>query len=187
VRSDGKVALRLLGEVQVAGLTTQEIAEKIKAQLSRYYIEPEVVVEVAGFYSQQYFVFGQVDNPGPKPFTGRDTLVKALANAHPNFLAWRSQIRVVRPDPDGEDSKVIIVDLDDMVRNGDTTRNILLQAGDIIEVPPTPLAWAGLRIRELLYPVTPAVRLWDHPAEALETYDEYDDRDSTGRHRGGGS
>ena len=79
VRPDGKVSLRLLGEVHVAGLTTQEIVEKIKAQLSRYYIDPEVVVEVIGYRSQHYFVFGEVASPGPKPFTGRDTLIKALA------------------------------------------------------------------------------------------------------------
>lgn len=185
VRPDGKVALRLLGEVHVAGLTTQEIAEKVKAQLSRYYIEPEVVVEVAGYNSQQYFVFGEVANPGPKMFTGRDTLIKALANAHPTFLAWRSQIRVVRPDPDGGESKVIIVDLDRMVRSGDVEQNVLLQPDDIIEVPPTPLAWVGHRVRELLYPVSPAVRLWDSPAEALETYDDYDRSggDGSGRRR----
>ena len=174
VRSDGKVALRLLGEIHVAGLTTQEIAEKIKAQLSRYYIEPEVVVEVAGFQSQQYFVFGEVNSPGPKPFTGRDTLIKALAAAQPTFLAWRAQIHLVRPDPDTGESKVIIIDLDRMVRNGDTEQNVLLQPGDIIEVPPTPLAWVGHRVRELLYPVTPALRAWASPVQAMETYDDYD-------------
>jgi polysaccharide export outer membrane protein len=179
VRPDGKVALRLLGEVYVAGLTTQEIAEKVKAQLSRYYIDPQVIVEVAGYRSQQYFVFGEVASPGPKPFTGRDTLIRALAAARPTFLAWRAQIRVVRPDPDGGESKVIIVDLDKMVHNGDVGQNVLLQPGDIIEVPPTPLAWIGHRVRELLYPVSPAVRLWDSPAEALETYDDYDARDES--------
>lgn len=177
VRPDGKVALRLLGEVYVAGLTTQEIAEKVRAQLSRYYIEPEVVVEVARYASQQYFVFGEVSSPGPKAFTGRDTLIKALAAARPTFLAWRSQIRVVRPDPEGGESKVIVVDLDKMVRSGDTGQNVLLQPDDIIEVPPTPLAWVGHRVRELLYPVSPAVRLWDSPSEALDTYDDYDDRE----------
>lgn len=174
VRPDGKVALRLLGEVQVAGLTTQEIAEKLRAQLSRYYIEPEVVVEVAGYRSQQYYVFGEVSSPGPKPYTGRDTLLKALAKAAPTFLAWRSQIRVVRPDPDGGASKIIVIDLDKMVHTGNTEQNVLLQPGDIIEVPPTPLAWVGLRVRELLYPVSPALRAWSNPVQAMDTYDEYD-------------
>ena len=179
VRPDGKVSLRLLGEVHVAGLTTQQIAEKLQAQLTRYYIEPEVVVEIAGYRSQQYFVFGEVTSPGPKPFTGRDTLLRALSEAAPTFLAWRSQIRVTRPDPETGERKTIVVDLDKMVREGDTEQNVLLQAGDIIEVPPTPLAWMGLRMRELLYPVTPALRMWQSPAQALDTYDNYQDRGST--------
>lgn len=181
VRPDGKVSLRLLGEVQVAGLTTQEIAEKLEAQLSRYYVEPEVVVEVAEHLSQSYFVFGEVSHPGPKRFTGRDSLLKALAEAVPTFLAWRSQIRVVRPGPTGDESSVIVVDLNRMIRTGQADQDILLQPGDIIEVPPTPLAWVGHRVRELLYPVEPAISAYTRPAEAVraqdtyEGHDEYDD------------
>jgi protein involved in polysaccharide export with SLBB domain len=173
VRADGKVVLRLLGEVDVAGLTTQEIAAKLEAQLSRYYIEPEVVVEVTGYRSQRYYVFGQVAVPGAKPFTGRDTLLKVLADAQPTFLAWRSQIRVVRPSPEKESRKTIVVSLDKMVQTGDISRNILLQEGDIIEVPPTPLAWLGLRVRELLYPVEPAVRTYAEPARTMDATDIY--------------
>ena len=179
IRPDGKVSLRLLGEVHVAGLTTQEIAEKLQKQLARYYIEPEVVVEIAGYRSSQYFVFGEVTSPGPRPYSGRDTLLKALSEACPTFLAWRSQIRVTRPDPETGESKTIIVDLDKMVREGNVEQNILLQPGDIIEVPPTPLAWVGLRVRELLYPVTPALRAWESPAQALDTYDTYQERGSS--------
>jgi polysaccharide export outer membrane protein len=178
VRPDGKVALRLLGEVQIAGLTTQEIAEKLKAQLSRYYIEPEVVVEVSGYRSQSYYVFGEVGSPGPKRYTGRDTLLRALAEARPTFLAWRSQVRVVRPASDEEPAKTIVVDLDRMVRTGETDQNILLQPGDIIEVPPTPLAWIGLRVRELLYPVSPAIEAYESPLELLRASDEYEYRGS---------
>ena len=41
VRPDGKVALRLLGEVQIAGLTTQEIAEKLKLPMLRIAEPPD--------------------------------------------------------------------------------------------------------------------------------------------------
>ncbi|RMF78590.1 MAG: hypothetical protein D6744_09970 [Planctomycetota bacterium] len=184
VRPDGKIALRLLGEVHVAGLTTQEIADKLKMQLRRYYRDPEVVVDVARFASQHYYVFGEVVRPGPKLFTGRDTLLRALAEARPNFLAWRSQIRVVRPSPESGETKTITVDLDAMVARGDTSRDVLLQPGDIIEVPPTPLAWVGLRVRELLYPIEPIVDTYTRPARALAAYDYYQDRnddDTNGR------
>jgi len=181
VRPDGKIALRLLGEVDVAGLTTEQIAAKLRELLSRYYVDPEVVVDVSRYASQQYYVFGHVLRPGPKPYTGRDTLVSALAEAEPTFLAWRSQIRLVRPDPQTGQPKTIIVDLDDLVRTGDAGRNVLLQPGDILEVPPTPLAWLGLRVRELLYPVEPVVDVYAEPAEAIDAHrvyeDEWDDGD----------
>ncbi len=133
VRTDGKIVLRLLGEVDVAGLTTAEIADKLKGQLSRYYIEPELVVQVADYNSQFYYIFGEVGSPGPRRFTGRDTLLMALADAQPNIYAWRAQIRVVRPATQERERKVIVVDLDEIVKNGDSSLNVLLQEGDIIE------------------------------------------------------
>ena len=180
VRADGKVVLRLLGEVFVAGLTTEQIAEKLQTQLARYYVDPEVAVEVASYRSQFYYVFGEVAEPGPKPYSGRDTLLKALAEARPTFLAWRSQIRIVRPSPDGDSGKALTVDLDKMAR-GEMDPNILLQEGDIIQVPPTPLAWIGHRVRELLYPIDPAVRTYVGPASAINATETYQDGLNRGR------
>ncbi len=187
VRADGKIVLRLLGEVDVAGLTTEEIAQKLKVQLARYYVDPEVVVQVSGYNSQFYYVFGEVSSPGPKRYTGRDTLVMALADAHPTFLAWRSQIRIVRPSVQEGGQKVITVDLDRMLRVGDQTMNILLQEGDAIEIPPTPLAWVGQRVRELMYPVSPVLEAYSSPAAAVtstrtinEGVDSSDDHERSG-------
>ncbi|MCH7526129.1 MAG: hypothetical protein IID39_01710 [Planctomycetes bacterium] len=41
-----------------------------------------------------------------------------------------------------------------MIKTGDTRMNILLEPEDIVYVPPTPLAWLGLKIQELLFPVS---------------------------------
>ena len=175
VRPDGKIALRLLGEVEVAGLTTDQIATKLRDLLARYYVEPEVVVDVGRFASQYYYIFGEVRRPGPKPYTGRDTLLHALSEAEPNFLAAKSQIRVVRPGATGDESKIITIDLGKMVHSGSVGDNILLQAGDVVEVPPTPLAWLGLRVRELLFPIEPVVDTYTQPAEAVAAYHIYQD------------
>lgn len=176
VRPDGKVVLRLLGEVHVSGLTTRQISDKLKAQLVRYYTEPEVVVAVSAYRSQFFYVFGEVHNPGKRPFTGRDTLLAALADAGPTFLAWRGQIRVVRPSANEDQRKIIIIDLDRMIRSGEVDQDVLLQPGDIIEVPPTPLAWVGHRIREVLYPISPALRAYGAPASAIDQTETYRDR-----------
>jgi polysaccharide biosynthesis/export protein len=175
VRPDGKIALRLLGEVDIAGLTTEQIAEKLQRHLARYYVEPEVVVDVARYGSQVYYVFGEVARPGPKTYTGRDALLTVLADAAPTFLAWRQQIRVTRPSPDGSEPKTVIVNLDEMVHSGDAAQNILLQPGDIVQVPPSPLAWLGLRVRELLYPVEPVIQAYDAPATPIDATHIYQD------------
>lgn len=175
VRPDGKIVLRLLGEIDVTGLTTSEISAKLKRQLARYYVDPEVVVEIAAYRSQFYYVFGEVGIAGPKPYTGRDTLLKALAEAQPTYLAWRSQIRVLRPSPDTGERKTIVVDLDRILEKGDNTEDILLQDGDVIQVPPTPLAWVGHRIRELLYPVGPLMNAYTLPAGPINATHEYED------------
>jgi polysaccharide export outer membrane protein len=180
VRPDGKIALRLLGEVDVAGLTIEEIAVKLKAQLARYYVDPEVVVELGSNRSQYYYVFGEVTSAGPRPFTGRDTLLKALAEAQPTYLAWRARIRILRPSPDAEERKVIVVDLDRIVERGDTTSDVLLQPGDVIQVPPTPLAWIGHRIRELLYPVGPLMNAYTTPAAPIAATHAYEEEFGNG-------
>lgn len=177
VRPDGKIALRLLGEVQVAGLTTQEVSDKIAHLLERYYVDPDVVVNIAGYRSKHYYVFGEVSRPGPRDYTGRDTLLKALADARPNNFAWRSQIRITRPGPSAEDRSTIIVNLDEMIASGRDDQDVLLQPGDIIEVPPTPVAWVGHQVRALLYPVEPILDAYETPADFIEANDTYNDDD----------
>lgn len=172
VRPDGKVSLELLGDVQVAGLTPEQIADKIANLLTRYYTEPKVVVEVADYRSQVFHIFGEVYRPGPKPFTGRDTILAALSEAQPNFLAWKSQIRLTRPIRDGR-KHTVVIDLDRMLREGDPQQDFLLQPGDVIEVPPTPLAWIGHRVREVFYPVQPAVDTYVAPSRAVDANDTY--------------
>lgn len=158
VRHDGKVTLRLVGQVKVAGLTPIEIARKVESLLSKYYVNPTVSVKLVSKESKRIFVFGQVQKAGPFPYTGRDTVLNVLAKAQPTFLAWTSQIKVVHPSHDGSKRHTVTVDADKMLQQGDLEKNFLLQEGDIIYVPPTPLAWVGLRVQELLFPVQPVAQ-----------------------------
>lgn len=180
LRSDGRIVLRLVGEIDVAGLTAEEIATKLETQLSRYYRDPEVVVQVARYASQFYYVFGEVTGAGPRPLTGRVTLLQALAEARPTFLAWRAQVRVTRPPIEGDEPRMVVVDLDHMIRTGDMSKNILLQPGDIVEVPPTPLGWFGHRVRELLYPFDPMFQMYNLPAQAIHSTRIYEDEWGSG-------
>lgn len=171
IRSDGMIALRLVGEVQVSGLTPEELAVKLEDLLSRYYESPRVTVRVMSYESKSIYVFGQVMNRGAQPFTGRDTLMNAIAQAGPNFLAWGAQVRVIRPSPNPGERHEVTVNVDKILESGDTTKNFLLQEGDIVFVPPTPLGYVGLRIQELLFPISPALSTYNAPAQVMNTTD----------------
>lgn len=176
INIDGKVTLPLLGDVKVSSMTPEEIAARLTEMLKRYYVDPRVQVRVSKFASKRVYVFGQVSAPGPYSYTGKDSVLNLLSEATPTFLAWNAQIKVIRPSAKEDERHEIIVDVDRMVKSGDLRGNFLLNEGDIIYVPPTPLAWVGLRIRELLYPVDPALSAYRSPLEAAETHDEYEAR-----------
>ncbi|MEE8170052.1 MAG: polysaccharide biosynthesis/export family protein, partial [Phycisphaerae bacterium] len=175
IRPDGKISMRLLGEVKVSGLSTQEIAHKLESLLTRYYVRPQVSVRVAAYRSKHVYVFGQVSRKGALPYTGRDTLLHVVARAQPTFLAWKARTKVIRPGPEAGSRHEVIVDLDKLLTEGDTEKNFLLQEGDIVYVPPTPLAWVGLRIRELLFPVAPVAQAIIAPAAVKSAVDVYED------------
>ncbi|MCP4251199.1 MAG: polysaccharide export protein [bacterium] len=174
---EGNLALRLLGSVRVVGLTPKEIAAKLEELLEPYYEDPKVQVRLTRYASKKFYVFGEVDSPGPQIYTGKDSVVDALAAASPTFLAWRSQISVIRPHPDPEQAPRIRVDLDHMVQTGDLRLNVLLEPGDVVWVPPTPLGWIGHRIREVLHPFMPVLQAYQFPASFLHATDQYEDHD----------
>jgi polysaccharide export outer membrane protein len=160
VRPDGKISFELLGEVDVAGKTPKEISDVIGQRVKELYTltgEHSVDVRISVYASKSYYVVGQVMRPGPRVYTGRDSLLNALVSAQPNTMAWEEKIQVVRPAPhEGEEPRIFEVNLNKMVQRGDTTKDVLLEEGDIVYVPPTILAAAGLILEEFISPVARA-------------------------------
>ena len=175
IQPEGKVSLDLVGEVTVVGLTPREIADKLTELLSPYYTDPDVRCRVVQQPRRVYYVLGQVMAPGAFPVTGHDTLLHTLAIARLNHIAWQSRVKVIRPDPVERKRHVIQVDVESMIKTGDARQNILLEAGDVVYVPPTPLGWIGLRVRELLFPTAPALRAYRAPGEFMATQEAYEE------------
>ena len=193
IRPDGKVNLPLVGEVYVAGKTPREIEQILaKAAQDYYEVTTDATVNVSGYNSQRYYVFGQVGSPGPKRWTGRDSLLDALASAQPTALAWPERIWVVRsegnqvggqqwpqgakasskyrlwgihPEQAGQPRHRMLVNLAAMYEHGDLSQNILLKPNDIIYVQPNPFAKVGLAIQNVLFPVRPALSAASTPAQ----------------------
>ena len=173
IRPDGKISLRLLGDVKVVGMTAKEITAKLEVLLSRYYGDPKVDVRVVSYESKKYYVYGMAGVVGPRPFTWRDTLFDAVIKSGTNFLSWTSRVKVVRPAHGETPVRIMQVDIDKMAKTGDWSQNILLEPDDIVYIPPTPGGWVGLRVREVLFPISPLAQAYTTPAQIRDLGDAY--------------
>jgi polysaccharide export outer membrane protein len=157
IRPDGKVSFEALGEIDAAGKTPKELADIIKEKIMVLYAltgDNPIDVRVVAYNSGVYYVLGQVYLPGPKPYTGRDTALRALAEAQPNPMAWVQRVQVIRPSSDENiEPRIFEVNVDRMIAHGDTSKDVLLQEGDIIYVPPTVVATIALKLEEFLRPI----------------------------------
>jgi polysaccharide export outer membrane protein len=160
IRPDGKVSFENIGEFVAAGKTPAELAESMQKQMSAMYTlvgDKPIDVRITAYQSKVYYILGQVNAPGPKVYSGRDTVLTAISAAQPNPMAWLGRIQVIRPSADASvKPRIFEVDFDQMSAHGDATKNVLLQEGDVIYVPPTVLAAIALKIEEFIRPIAMA-------------------------------
>lgn len=134
VSQSGKIEIPVLGEMQAAGLTRQELADAIKNKLieGEYIKDPTVLVRFKG---AKIVVLGEVGSPGVKDLPGeRVTILEAigLAGDLPP-TAHRENILVIREE-NGE-RKSYSVDL----TSGEDILNspvFYLQQNDVVYVEP---------------------------------------------------
>lgn len=185
IQPNGKISLRLLGDVKVVGMTAKEIAAKLEVLLSRYYVDPKVSVNV-GFRSKKYYVYGETSAKGARPYTGRDTLLDAVLGSGMNYMAWTSRVKVIRPARGDTTVRTIEVNVDEMLKTGDWSRNILLEPNDIVYIPPTPPAWLMQRLRDIIFPITPVIEAYTMPAYLRSIEDVYSDENGYNYYGGSG-
>jgi polysaccharide biosynthesis/export protein len=181
ISPDGKLTLPLLGRVFVAGKTTEEVTAELELMAQEYYEDADVSVRVIGYSSKKIFVFGEVSRPGPYPYTGANTILGTLSTAQPSRLADPTKIILLRPNADGDLVRRMTVDLNKMVKEGDTLLDAVMEEGDIIYVPPTPLAAVALGFQQLLLPFQPIAATVAGPssiqyeAQGNASYGRYDE------------
>jgi polysaccharide export outer membrane protein len=156
IKPDGTISLEDIGQIPVAGKTPRQVADIIAQKLSTLYkLEGQYPIDVQVVNrSKFYYVVGQVERPGAYIYTGRDSALQAIAKAVPTTLAWEEKIQVIRPaKAPAERSLVFNLDFKKMAEHGHMDQNVLLEAGDVIYVPPTILASIGLTVQEIVGPI----------------------------------
>lgn len=138
----GYVTLPLVGDVFVKGLSLEVARAEVRKRYSKYYVSTPVVmlslIAEAGVAEWgQVSVLGRVQNPGPVELDNASGMrLSAAIQAAGGFSssAKVSQIQITRTDSMGKRIQVEI-DFNSIGKAGDADADLILYAGDIVNVP----------------------------------------------------
>jgi polysaccharide export outer membrane protein len=134
VRSDGKITLPLVGELQASGKTPNQLEQQIASKLKNYISEPEVTVIVQEIRSQRFNILGQVAKPGSYQLSDSGTVLDAIALAGGfRDFAKKTSIYVLRQGPDGKQERLPF-NYKEVIKGKKPEQNVKLKPRDTIVV-----------------------------------------------------
>ena len=137
VDGDGTISMPYLSRVPLAGLSLAEAQDKITAMLKAGFIRnPQVRIEVDQFKARSVLMTGEVRSQGKIPLLGTTmSLLEALALAGSATQNASNEVLIMHPPKPGEKApEPISVNRKDL-ELGKAGRDIVLQDGDIVNVP----------------------------------------------------
>lgn len=148
VTADGEVILPLIGKLKVDGMTTAELEKTLEKLYSVYISNPKVSVTVKFFSRRQVFIMGEVNKPGGYQYEENLKLLELISKAAGLTQFAGKNIKIYRGEK--ERQQVITVNIEEILK--DISKDIILEPGDIIEVPKQPKTISV--IGEVVYPGT---------------------------------
>ena len=131
VRSDGMIAMPLVGDVQVRGKPPAVVSTELEARLKEFMVSPTVTVTVEETFPTSVTVLGQVVHPGIYTVDATSGVLQALAVAGGfNDFAGRGSIYLMRRAP-AQRIRFTFADLTDVQGPASTFR---LRTGDVVVV-----------------------------------------------------
>lgn len=135
VRSDGKISLPLVGEIQATGKTPLQLEGDISEKLKNFITVPVVTVVVQEVNSRKFNILGEVTKPGSYPLTRDTTIMDAIAQAGGfRDFAKKAGVYVLRKTSDGQENRLKF-NYKDFIKGKDIAQNVKLQPNDTVIVP----------------------------------------------------
>ena len=138
VSEAGEITFPLVGNVALGGLSVSAAEKKIGGLLESgsFLRKAQVNIIVTALQSQQVSVLGQVNRPGRYPIEGKRSVMDMLAMAGGISQDGGDTVSLIRKRA-GTTSKEVI-DVIDMVRNANLSRDLDLTGNDVIYVERAP-------------------------------------------------
>lgn len=149
VSRDGTIQLPNIGPLSVAGMAFDEMKKYLTRQ-AKNIVGAEINVTMGRLRTIQVFVLGEVKKPGAYSVSAMSTLTNALmASGGPTKIGTLRKIELKR----NGNKTATTMDFYDLLLKGDKSKDLRLQNGDVVFVPPVgPLvAVAGSVKRPAIY------------------------------------
>lgn len=134
VRPDGRIALPLINEVHAAGLTPEQLREKLTEESKKFMEDANITVVVRQINSRRAFITGEVNKPGPYSLTSPTTVLQLISMAGGlREYANSKKIIIMRTENGRQIS--LSFNYKDVASGKNLKQNIDLKPGDTVIVP----------------------------------------------------
>ena len=128
VNLDGTILFPELGSVYVAGLTLQEVREKLSSIINQSYIGVNIDISLTNLSAKKVTIVGAVETPGTYLMNPFSTITGALAySGGISEIGSLRNINLIR-----NNGSIIAFDLYDLLIKGDRSNDLTIEAGDTI-------------------------------------------------------
>lgn len=132
VDRSGDIYLPQVGPVHVAGMAFSALDAHLRSAVGRVYRNFDLTADMGQIRAIQVYVSGQARRPGVYTVSSLSTLVDALfASGGPSVQGSMRHIELRR-------GSAVVTDFDlyNLLTNGDKSKDMKLQSGDVILIPP---------------------------------------------------
>jgi polysaccharide biosynthesis/export protein len=153
VRPDGKVALKLVGELQALGKSAGELSADITRAYAPLFNKSTAVVIVREMSSYRAFTSGELNNPGQLDLiSGPRTVLESLAaSGGVTEQGTLSHVYLIRRLPNQQYPMIADLNLKDALSGEDLTQDVELMPDDFVFVPTSGAANLNLALQQYFY------------------------------------
>jgi len=132
INRNGQIALPKVGTVTLAGVSVRNLEGVLQNQLGRVFTNFNLSANLGRLRSIQIYVVGQAQRPGTLKVSSLSTLVNAVfASGGPTATGSMRNIQLKRGG-----RVLTTLDLYEFIARGDKSKDVPLQGGDVIVIPP---------------------------------------------------
>jgi polysaccharide biosynthesis/export protein len=135
VSSGNTIRVPLVGEISVENFNVSQVAAKIESLFADgYLVSPQVDVFITEHRSKKALILGQIKSPGQYELRGRVTFLEFISKAGGLTEEAGSIATIKRTNDSGAKSDQIVLDLEKLIKKGDSTLNVLIRDNDTVYI-----------------------------------------------------